>query len=442
MISALLGLAALGLAAWALVDILREGTLTSTALALLGIAAVGASLLIARAAPEKSLRRDVAQSLLITGLVALIGFGVTELRRSDAEREQLRSTIGLQQDLTGIDLADRHLEGLYLAGKNFTGADLEGAQLQGAVLQGSTFAGADLRGADLDDADLQDAHLQAADLTGANLAAANLETALLDDANLSDSDLEQANLVGTQLNGACLAAARLDDAQLAGAHLHGAVLTQASVAGTSFTLDLRDAFLKGGRMQRDRASVPDRVRVGPYVQAAALADLSGADQANWPRGYSPGQIEARLTIFPQRPPGLPTDRVRAVEDGDTVRLARLRAVRIIGIDAATVEPGPAEGQAQQAARFLAQKLPKGAEVAYEPVNFQRDEFGRALVHLWRGNHLVSVEAARLGLVQRRPLSEEEGGPDSGTYDLAILQAEELAKQAGRGIWSSCPAVQG
>jgi hypothetical protein len=104
-----------------------------------------------------------------------------------ADRQDLQVTISMQNNLAGIDLADRKLDGFYFRGKvlrdarlvraslreaNLTGADLTGADLSQANLSGASLRGANLRGARL-----RDALLNEADLTGANFLASDLRGA-------------------------------------------------------------------------------------------------------------------------------------------------------------------------------------------------------------------------------------------------------------------------
>ncbi len=76
-----------------------------------------------------------------------------------AERRDLRLQLGMQKDLSGIELRMRDLSGFNLVRKNLQGADLRGADLRGANLSGADLTNAilnnaDLRGAKLDETPL------------------------------------------------------------------------------------------------------------------------------------------------------------------------------------------------------------------------------------------------------------------------------------------------
>ena len=135
-----------------------------------------------------------------------------ELQRVAADRAALQLTVGLQHDLTGIDLTDRNLSNFYLSRKLLPEAVLNGANLSGANLSGANLTGAQLQGADL-----EGAHLDGADLTNAVLPLANLSGAVLTQAKLANAVLSEAvltgaNLTGTDLRGTSFGGAKYDSA--------------------------------------------------------------------------------------------------------------------------------------------------------------------------------------------------------------------------------------
>jgi uncharacterized protein YjbI with pentapeptide repeats len=136
----------------------------------------------------------------------------SEQLRVQGERTALQLTVGLQRNLTGIDLHGRDLSGFYLSRKQLDSADLNGANLRKANL-----SQADLRKADLREARLEQAHLDGADLADAVLTQANLTGAGLVQAKLGGADLSAAVLVGADLRGADLGAASVGGASFKGA---------------------------------------------------------------------------------------------------------------------------------------------------------------------------------------------------------------------------------
>jgi uncharacterized protein YjbI with pentapeptide repeats len=130
-----------------------------------------------------------------------------EQQRAQANRNALQLTVGLQPDLSGIDLRKRNLGGFYLSRKRLVDAVLAGANLREANL-----SNADLTRADLREARLVGAHLDRANLAGANLALANLSGAGLVQAKLGNAELAGAVLTGADLRGADLRGASVGGA--------------------------------------------------------------------------------------------------------------------------------------------------------------------------------------------------------------------------------------
>ena len=101
------------------------------------------------------------------------------------------------RDLSGVDLAEVHLERADLYGAdlskaglwraNLMGSDLAGANLRSVAAPYATFQQARLLFADLEAADLSHAGFEYADLSGANLRGANLADARFAQAILDDS---------------------------------------------------------------------------------------------------------------------------------------------------------------------------------------------------------------------------------------------------------------
>ena len=137
----------------------------------------------------------------------------SEQLRIQGERTALQLTVGLQSDLTGIDLHEQNLAGFYLSRKRMPFAVLANADLTEANLSRANLTGADLREARLVRAHLDDATLTRAFLTLANLRGAGLVGARLDEAELSGASLVNADLSGADLTGASLGGASLEGAR-------------------------------------------------------------------------------------------------------------------------------------------------------------------------------------------------------------------------------------
>ena len=376
---------------------------------------------LAFSAQPGSLWIEVGRGVFVSGILAITVWAVDRLQRdfeaeqtarqeAFEERESLRLTIGLRDNLRGIDLRDSDLTDFQLAGKDFSGSDLSRADLAGANLAGTTLTGALLGGADLSGADLSGADLTDANLSDANLSDAALESTVLIDANLANANLAGADLEGADLPGACLAGADLSGAKLPGADLTSAVVSGAKLDGTVFESDLRPATLTG----------------------AGFAGAS-ATETTWPNGNVPtNRIDPDPSSFKaanlSAPEGTHTDTVTAVADGDTVELAQAGGARLIGVDAPDI--GDAGGEE---AKAYAEDRLDGVEVEVLGGLDGADTFGRKLVYLW----LPDGSSLNQGLLETGNatlLPSDEFATD------AFAAAESRAKQLGVGYWASCPTA--
>ena len=126
-------------------------------------------------------------------------------------------------------------------------------------------------------------------------------------------------------------------------------------------------------------------------------------------------------------------RVIGVSDGDTLRLADNRRVRIIGINTPELahDGRPADALAEEAHQHL-QKLVRQSNnrVGLRLGEENRDRHGRILAHVFLANG-ENVEAHMLGqgLASRVAVPPNVWGQD------CLIQAENEARAAGRGIWA-------
>jgi micrococcal nuclease len=125
--------------------------------------------------------------------------------------------------------------------------------------------------------------------------------------------------------------------------------------------------------------------------------------------------------------------VAHVTDGDTVRLADGRRVRLLQID--TPELGTGECYSRAARTALLALVPAGSKVVLEadPALDRVDRYGRLLRYIRRGRTNVNLELVRRGA----------GAPyffegDRGRYAAALLAAARSARAAKRGLWGACP----
>lgn len=113
-----------------------------------------------------------------------------------------------------------------------------------------------------------------------------------------------------------------------------------------------------------------------------------------------------------------------VIDGDTIVIQGGERVRYIGIDAPEHdEPlGPAATQ-------LNREMVEGRWVRLERDVSDRDRYGRLLRYVYVDGTMVEGELVRQGLALVRAY------PPDTKYHQELLELEEEAKEAGRGMWA-------
>ena len=147
--------------------------------------------------------------------------------------------------------------------------------------------------------------------------------------------------------------------------------------------------------------------------AAVLVARTGRD----------GGEDARLS-----PNATGTARVERVVDGDTVRLAGIGSVRLIGIDTPEVY-GRVECFGPQASAFAKHTLTRGEPVRYRVGAEPRDRYGRLLAYVWLPDgRMFNRLLAERGLA--RPLTI----PPNDALAAQFEAAAAAARRAGRGMW--------
>jgi len=127
--------------------------------------------------------------------------------------------------------------------------------------------------------------------------------------------------------------------------------------------------------------------------------------------------------------------VASVTDGDTVRLADGRRVRLVQIDTPEINTGECYSRASRKA--LVRLVPEGSSVGLEadPGLDQVDRYGRLLRYLRRGGANVNLELVRQGAA-----APYFYGGDLGRYADRLLSVAKAAKAARRGFWGACPGT--
>jgi micrococcal nuclease len=166
---------------------------------------------------------------------------------------------------------------------------------------------------------------------------------------------------------------------------------------------------------------PVRLPAGITVLLAALL-LAGCSEL-------PGRDTARAG-------GRHAATVQRVVDGDTVRLAGLGSVRLIGIDTPEVYGGRVECFGPEASAFARSVLRPGTRVRYRVGAEPRDRYGRLLAYVWlRDGRLFNAMLAARGYATALTIAPND--------DLAsrFRAAVSRARAHGRGMWRrpGCPS---
>lgn len=158
---------------------------------------------------------NLGSAILAGGIVSMAAVWITQRLAEQQQRLVDRFQISLQSNLTGLDLRNKDMRGIYLSGKDLSFARLRDCSLDNAVLVEAILRSADLTGASIMNATLMDARLEDAYFTGA----------CLDGSNLADANLERATLIGASVRNATLTGASFRGADASGADFRGSVIT-------------------------------------------------------------------------------------------------------------------------------------------------------------------------------------------------------------------------
>lgn len=122
-----------------------------------------------------------------------------------------------------------------------------------------------------------------------------------------------------------------------------------------------------------------------------------------------------------------------VYDGDTVKLADGRRIRLIGINAPETAKGdhPAETFANESTRFL-QQLLQGTGISLQQGVVAQDRYKRTLGHLYANGQHVGRALLNAGLAYHIAI------PPNLTHIDCLQAAEANAVTAKRGLWHTSP----
>ena len=132
-------------------------------------------------------------------------------------------------------------------------------------------------------------------------------------------------------------------------------------------------------------------------------------------------------------PAAATGRAVEIIDGDTVRLASGREVRLVGIQAPKLPLGRrgfAEWPLAGEAKAKLESLAAGHTLTLHHGGAAQDRHGRLLAHLTRDGGAVWLQGEML----RAGLARVYSFPDNRALVAEMLTLEREARQARRGIW--------
>jgi micrococcal nuclease len=129
--------------------------------------------------------------------------------------------------------------------------------------------------------------------------------------------------------------------------------------------------------------------------------------------------------------------VLKVTDGDTIHVryqGRDERVRLIGVNTPEVDwyGGEAQCFGDEAGRYAQGRLTDATVQLVFDVDL-RDRYDRLLAYVYLGSELFNLTLVQQGYARADPVP-----PDTKMASL-FAGAEAQARQAGRGLWSACPA---
>ncbi len=127
--------------------------------------------------------------------------------------------------------------------------------------------------------------------------------------------------------------------------------------------------------------------------------------------------------------------VASITDGDTLRLADNRRIRLVQIDAPELPAG--ECYSEQALDALTRLAPIGTSVALrlDRALDAKDEHGRFLAYVTNGARNFNLQ-----LVEQGAAAPYFFRGERGQYAEDLMRAARRAQAAKRGLWGACPGT--
>jgi uncharacterized protein YjbI with pentapeptide repeats len=157
---------------------------------------------------------------LVSGGLVALAIAWTENRVSERQENLLRRfQLGLQADLTGVDLDNLDVEGLHLAGKSLAHASAANCVLTRVNLRSADCSEGDFSGARIVRSTLTGCKFRSAVLVGCVIeeseADAIFDEAVMRSCKIVDSSLRDASFLGTDATGSIFVNTGITDEQIA-----------------------------------------------------------------------------------------------------------------------------------------------------------------------------------------------------------------------------------
>jgi micrococcal nuclease len=134
--------------------------------------------------------------------------------------------------------------------------------------------------------------------------------------------------------------------------------------------------------------------------------------------------------YPRAPQDARVAKVERVIDGDTIRLAGVGPVRLIGIDTPETYGREVECFGPEATRYVRSLLPRGVPVRYTVGAEPRDRYGRLLVYLYMPDGAaLNYVLVTTGYATTLTI------PPNDRYAKVFERAQEGARLGKNGMWA-------
>ncbi|MDP3947795.1 MAG: thermonuclease family protein [bacterium] len=192
----------------------------------------------------------------------------------------------------------------------------------------------------------------------------------------------------------------------------------------------------GGGFRSDTLVAPAGNLAAGVAEVTVLKNKSGDGLVSPARDRSSDTEWSETLNWTQTQTSVISNEVSVVRviDGDTIEIEGGERVRYIGIDTPeTVDPREPVQCFGVEASDKNKELVYGVKVRLTKDVTEKDKYGRLLRYVWVGDTLINLELVKQGFAYSYSYP-----PDVKYQDL-FVKAQAEAREAKRGLWSSCSA---